>query len=78
MIVSELIEWLKTQDQGATVEVVVHSSSGAYYLQGGTARLRDFDPAKHVEYTDMRGSQYVTPDMPYFNQRTLLLGVYNG
>lgn len=78
MTVAELIEWLKTQDQGATVEIVVHLDDGDYYSQGGTASTEDFDPSEHVEYTDFRGNRFVTPDQPWHNQRTLLLGVYRG
>lgn len=81
MTVADLIEWLKTQDQGATVQVVKHSSHGAsYYEQGGTATVVEFDPTDvtHHDYTDFRENQYVKPDAAYFNQRYLLLGEHNG
>lgn len=76
MLVSELIEWLKGQDQGAIVEVVVHTS-GSGYGQGGNATTEVFTPG-HTDYTDRRGNQFITPDKPYYNTRTLLLGVVNG
>jgi hypothetical protein len=78
MKVSEFIEWLKTQDQDAIVEIVVHKTGKGYYDQGGTAGTSDFDPTKHVEICDMRGNQFVTPDKPYYNRVSILLGEYNG
>jgi len=78
MNVAELIEWLKTQDQGATVQVVEHKDGHSYYDQGGNAREVDFNPEKHVDYTDLRGNELITPDKPYFEQRTLLLGLHCG
>lgn len=77
MLVSELIEWLRGQDQGATVEVVIHTSGTGYHDQGGNARTGTFAP-EHSDYTDLRGNQFVTPDKSYYNARTLLLGVVNG
>lgn len=74
MIVSEFIEWLKSQDQGATVEVVNHTSGNTYYDQGGNATPVAFNPEEHAHYTDLRGNQFIAPEMPYFNKRTLLLG----
>lgn len=81
MIVSEFIEWLKTQDQGAVVEVLIHSSGSGYYDQGGNVSVEEFDPLKlsyscpvHYEYTDYRGNRFVTPEEPWHNTRTLLLG----
>lgn len=78
MTVVELIEWLKTQDQGAIVEVVVHTVGNNYYQQGGSATTAPFDPDKHVEYTDFRGNQFMRPGDSWYNQRILLLGVYGG
>lgn len=73
MTVAELTEWLKTQDQGATVYVVSHSSGGGYYDQGGTAQTVVFDPTRHAEHTDYshlsRDGQPATE---------LLLGVFEG
>ena len=78
MTVKELAEWLKAfPDQDATVEVIVHERGTGYYDQGGNAHTEPFNPERHIEYTDMRGNQFVTPDKPYFNSRTLLLGVEN-
>ena len=62
MTVSQLIEWLKTQDQDATVEVVQHKSEGGYYQQGGTVRIVQFSP-ELSEYTDTRGNIFITPDL---------------
>ena len=77
MTVSSLIEYLRTQDHGATVNVVEHRRGRGYYDQGGNANVVEFDPSKHVDYTDLRGNQFVSPDAPYYNQRTLLLGGYD-
>ncbi len=78
MIVSELIEWLKGQDQGAIVEVVEHKSGHTHYDQGGNASTVDFDPTQHIDYTDWRTNQFVKSDAPHYQTRTLLLGVMNG
>ena len=75
--VSDLIRWLQTQDQGALVEVVQHTSGRGYYDQGGNATEVAFDPSL-TTYTDFRGNQFVKPDAPYYNTRTLLLGETNG
>jgi len=81
MIVSEFIEWLKTKDQDAVVEVLYHTSGTGYYDQGGNISTEEFDPSKqfhgcpaHHEYTDFRGNQFVKEDAPWYNKRTLLLG----
>lgn len=81
MIVSEFIDWLKTQDQGAVVEILYHTSGTGYYDQGGTVSVKEFDPPEegyscpmHFEYTDYRGNQFVKEDAPWYNKRTLLLG----
>jgi hypothetical protein len=76
MTVAEFIVWLQTQDQGATVEVVKHEDGTGYYDQGGTACIVPFDPCDPslFDYTDMR----VYSLKPEHNQRTLLLGQYNG
>ncbi len=42
MIVSELIEWLKTMPQDAVVQVLEHHGVHDYYLQGGTCRVVEF------------------------------------
>lgn len=78
MKVRDFIEWLKTQEQDAIVEVVVHKSGKGYYDQGGTAGTSVFDPEKHVEICDLRGNSQITPDKSYYNTVTILLGEYNG
>jgi hypothetical protein len=42
MTVEEMIEWLKTQDQSAVVNVVYHTNCVGYTV--------DFDPAKYSTY----------------------------
>jgi hypothetical protein len=71
MTVSELIEWLKTQDQGATVEVLQLRQGGAW--EGDSVTTVDFNPDEHADYTDFRGNKFAK-GKPYENQRTLLLG----
>ena len=71
MIVAEFIEWLKTQDQGATVEILFKVSARGY--EGDSFRRVDFDVEKHVDYIDMRGNQFGI-GKPYENSRTLFLG----
>lgn len=84
MTVSELIEWLKTQDQDAIVQVVQHTTGKGYYDQGGNASVVDFttEPCEPYcflfDYTDFRDNQFVKSDAPHFNQRYLLLGEHNG
>lgn len=73
MTVREFIKWLETQDQDATVEVVYHTAGRGYYDQGGNVTTREFDPSLS-EYTDFRGNQFVKPEDPRFNKRTLLIG----
>ena len=72
MTVFEFITWLQTQDQCATVEVLMSRRSRGY--DGGDYVFTvDFSP-ELSEYSDMRGNQFVKPDASYFNKRTLLLG----
>lgn len=80
MKVKELAEWLLAfEDQDATVSIIEHlADGGGYNCQGGVANVEAFNPEKHVEYTDLRGNQFVKPDAPYYEARTLLLGTYNG
>lgn len=73
MTVAEFIEWLKTQDQDAVVECVVHESGGSYYEQGGTCTTQPFAP-ELSDYTDFRGNQFVKETEPYFNKSYLLIG----
>lgn len=72
MIVSEFIAWLQTQDQGATVEVLVRHPSTGYDVD--SFLKEDFDPRDHADYTDLRGNPNVPPGAPYENSRTLFLG----
>jgi hypothetical protein len=73
MIVSEFITWLKTQDQGATVEIVSVTYPCYGYGQGPDICSVDFDPANHVDYADMRNNPFAK-GKPYAESRTLLLG----
>jgi hypothetical protein len=77
LTVSELIEWLKSQDQGAIVEIVAHRDGRSYYDQGGNAGSEFFDPDKHVEYTDYRDNKWVA-QLGCSGERRLLLGSMNG
>lgn len=79
MTVRQFREWMETfEDQDAIVEVVVHTSDGGYYMQGGSATTEEFDPEQHVEYTDWRGNQFVREDAPYYNRRQVVFGVHEG
>ncbi len=70
MRVREFIEWLaQFPDQDATVEVLE-------CWQGVTSSV-EFDPEKHVEYTDLRGNPWIKDDDPYKDAHTLLLGIYD-
>lgn len=71
MVVSELIEWLKTQDQGATVDVV-RGLRGREW-EGDSYCQVEFSPGELSEYIDMRGNQFAV-GTPSENSRTLLLG----
>jgi hypothetical protein len=71
MIVEDFIKWLQTQDQGATVEVLCGRMGRSY--EGNYYRQIDFDPEKHVDYTDMRGNPFGV-GKSYENSRTLFLG----
>lgn len=79
MTVRQMIEWMSTfEDQDAIVEVVCHFEGGDYYYQGGNAETEEFNPEQHVEYTDMRGNQFVNESAPYYNRRSVVLGIVNG
>jgi len=71
MIVEDFIKWLQTQDQSATVEILVGERARSY--EGDNYFKTDFDPEKHVDYTDMRGNKFAI-GKPYENARTLFLG----
>ena len=70
MVVSEFIEWLSTQDQGATVEIL-RGGRGGY--EGDRYWRAEFDPKQHADYTDMRGNPYMV-GRPTENARYLFLG----
>ena len=75
MLVSEFIEWLKSQDQCATVEVIVQGDPETYQSYGRCeTELLDVENDDHIEYTDFRGNQFVKEDSPHFNKRYLKLG----
>jgi len=69
--VAELIEWLKTQDQGATVEVLRRVPSWDYGTD--TFEKVDFNPEETADYTDFRRNQFAK-GQSYENDRTLFLG----
>jgi len=73
MTVAEMIEWLKTQDQNAIVQVVFHEMGSGYYNQGGTAQTVAFDPTQHAEYSDY---SHLTRDGQPATE--LLLGIFEG
>ena len=77
MKVSELIEWLKTQDQDAIVSVVRHITGDNIHEQGGTVSECEFNPSL-TELTDFTGNQFVKPADEYYNKKYLLLGEING
>lgn len=75
MKVHELIKWLQTfEDQDAIVKVLHNEGGGGYYAQGGVTKEVIFDPAKHCEYTDLRGNAFARK-YAYWDVRTLLLGI---
>lgn len=79
MKVSEMVEWLKTQDQDATVLVVKHSSTGCgYYEQGGTATTEDFSGDLGYESPTMSYGDLWEFYQDSKGNKTLLLGVHNG
>lgn len=59
MNVGEMIDWLKTMPQDATVTVLSHSDGHGYYMQGGSCTTETFHNS--VEW------QHVGPevDKPY-------------
>ena len=73
MKVSELIEWLKTQDQEAIVEILVGEHSRGY--SGDSFSKEFFDINEHVDYTDFRKYDFAK-GQPYENDRLLFLGSY--
>lgn len=79
MKVHELIAWLQAfEDQDATVRVLHCESGNGYYQQGGVTHAVGFNPEHHTEYTDFRGNQFTSESDPWYNSRTLLLGLNEG
>lgn len=72
MTVAELIELLKTKDQGAIVEVIKGVRSMAW--EGDSYSRVDFDPLEHMEYIDLRGNPLMKTQDANFEKRFLLLG----
>jgi hypothetical protein len=68
MTVNEFMEWLATQDQGATVEVIEVLEGRGY--EAYNPGVVYFDPDRHVEYIDLRGN----PNAAGSTSRTLTLG----
>ena len=69
----EFIEWLKSQDQEATIQVLEKyegKACGEYFT---ATRTVDFDPDKHAELFDMRNNKFAK-GKPHENSVTLLLG----
>lgn len=75
MTVREMIEWLKTQDQDAEVEVLM-KESGCGWDSGDYVTTVTFDASNRDlwDYTDFRGNPHVKPDEPYYGKRYLKLG----
>lgn len=64
MKVSEFIEYLKTLDQDAKVNVLVTST--LYGWEGGVSVSEEaFDPSKHVDELDARGDAYSKQPLIY-------------
>lgn len=72
MTVAEFIEFLKTKDQGATVECIEMREGRDW--AGDTAYQVPFRDDLHWEYTDMRGNQFAK-GKPYENSRVLFIGM---
>lgn len=71
MIVSEVIDWLKTQDQGATVLVLKIQHGAAY--EGDSYLWVPFDPEEVSEYRDMRNNPFAV-GRPWSQDRDLEMG----
>lgn len=85
MIVSELIEWLKTMPQDAKIQTLEHFNNGGYYQQGGTCNVTDFtDKIDHQQWKDEGDTspvEYIYGDhfelSLYKGEFTLQIGVHN-
>lgn len=68
--VAEMIEWLKTQPQEATIEMLSHSKGHGYYDQGGWCTTKQFDPTEKPTWCHT--------DYPYFSHWELSGGALDG
>jgi len=71
--VAEFIAYLQTQDQEAIVNVL--EGKPTYGYEGPTYAFTELNIEEHIDYSDLRGNQFVKPDASYFNQRFLYIGV---
>lgn len=71
MKVRDFIKWLETQDQDATVNVMVQQKAPTWESYGPCEET-PFTPDLS-EYRDMRGNPFAK-GQPYENDRTLVLG----
>lgn len=79
MRVREFIEWLaQFPDQDATVKVLQCRTGVPYVQQGSVTSGVEFDPERHVKYTDLRGNPWIKDDSPHKDTHTLLLGLNDG
>ena len=77
MKVKELVEWLTAfEDQDAEVEVIKHVRGSSHYDQGGIVEVVPLEPDL-MNYTDLRGNQFVKKDCSYHGSHKLLLGELN-
>ncbi len=77
MIVSEFIEWLKTQDPDAAVKVVIVTDRSGDYETIIDVKTEDFDPAvspRTFSVADYRNSTYAPVGSRLFNLNELVLG----
>lgn len=78
MTVADFIAWLQTQDQGATVEVLVQhkaptwESYGPCFAEPFTPELADYTDNRGIDFT--LGGRCPGPPPDYANDRTLILG----
>lgn len=75
MIVSELIEWLKTMPQDAKVGTLEHHGNCGYYQQGGTCNMVDF--TTEVDHQQWKDEGDTSP-VEYIYGEHFELSLYNG
>ena len=71
MKVHEFIEWLKTQEQEATVYVMVQNEPSEYQSYGNCSEI-EFTP-EHCEYRNFQNNPFAK-GQPYENAKELILG----